>query len=108
MPLLLVYGTLKRDKSNHRKLGLSEFVGEATTAQHYLLLQAPNIHYPFLLDIPVAPITGELYEVSDTDLPNIDSFEGHPHFFQRRSIKLADGREAFVYFYKQLYHISTF
>lgn len=108
MPLLLVYGTLKRDKSNHRKLGLSEFVGEATTAQPYLLLQAPNIHYPFLLDIPVAPITGELYEVSDTDLPNIDSFEGHPHFFQRRSIKLTDGREAFVYFYKQLYHISTF
>ena len=108
MPLLLVYGTLKRDKSNHRKLGLSKFVGEATTAQSYLLLQDSNIHYPFLLDIPVAPITGELYEVSDIKLQYIDAFEGHPHFFERRPIKLTDGREAFTYFYKQLYPISTF
>lgn len=108
MPLLLVYGTLKRDKSNHYKLRLSEFVGEATTSQPYLLLQDSDIYYPFLLDIPVAPVTGELYEVSDTNLQNIDSFEGHPHFFERRPIKLTDGREAFAYFYKQLYPISTF
>ena len=108
MPLLLAYGTLKRDKPNHYKLRLSEFVGEATTSQSYLLLQDSNIHYPFLLDIPVAPITGELYEVSDIKLPYIDAFEGHPHFFERRPIKLTDGREAFAYFYKQLYPISTF
>ena len=108
MPLLLVYGTLKRDKSNHRKLGLSEFIGEATTAQPYLILQDSNIHYPFLLDIPVAPITGELYKVSDTTITEIDRFEGHPHFFERRLIKLIDRREAFTYFYKQLYPITTF
>ena len=108
MPLLLVYGTLKRDKSNHRKLGLSEFVGEATTAQPYLLLQDSNIHYPFLIDIPVAPITGELYEVSDTLITQLDCFEGHPHFFERRPVQLTDGREAFTYFYKQLNPITTF
>ena len=108
MPLLLVYGTLKRDKSNHRKLGISEFVGEATTAQPYLLLQDSNIHYPFLIDIPVAPFTGELYEVSDTLITQLDCFEGHPHLFERRSIQLIDGREAFTYFYKQLNPITTF
>lgn len=108
MPLLLVYGTLKRDRTNHRKLGLSEYLGEATTADNYLLLQEPHTSYPFLLDIPVIPITGELYEVSDIKLPYLDAFEGHPNFFERRQVKLTDGREAFCYFFKQLYQISEF
>ena len=108
MSLLLVYGTLKRDKSDHRELGLSEYLGNATTADNYLLLQDASIHYPFLLDIPVAPITGELYEVSDSLLQHLDIFEGHPNYFERRSVQLQDGREAWCYFFRKLFQISEF
>ena len=106
--LLFVYGTLKRDHGANHKLAMADYLGDVTTANPYLLLQAHNRHFPYLLDIPVQPITGELYELDQTHLDDLDRYKGHPDFFKRQLIPLSDGREAWCYFYQNLTHIQEF
>ena len=106
--LLFVYGTLKRDHGANYMLSMADYLGEATTANSYLLLKDINYTYPFLLNIPVQPITGELYELDQTQLDRIDAYEGHPDLFKRQIIPLSDGRQAWCYFYTELTQIQDF
>lgn len=106
--LLFVYGTLKQNYSSHSKLKGSKYLGEATTANPYLLLQSTTKQFPFLVSVPVAPITGELYEINDSTLRSLDFYEGHPDYFKRILIPLTNNEEAWCYFYTQLLPITTF
>ena len=106
--LLFVYGTLKRDYGANYQLSMATYLGDVTTANPYLLLQDHSKHFPYLLDIPVEPITGELYELDQTQLDHIDAYEGHPDFFRRQLIPLSDGRQAWCYFYTELTQIQDF
>lgn len=105
---LFVYGTLKQDYTGHYIIKTSKYLGKATTANPYLLLQDTEKPFPLLIEVPVAPITGELYEINPSLLPSLDLYEGHPNYFRRKLIPLSNGEEAWCYFYTQLIPISEF
>lgn len=105
---LFVYGTLKQNYDANYHLRTSLFVGKAVTASKYLLCKDKNHSYPYLLNIPVEQITGELYEVDENTLNSIDKYEDHPHLFKRELIALQDGDTAWCYFYPAITQISEF
>jgi gamma-glutamylcyclotransferase (GGCT)/AIG2-like uncharacterized protein YtfP len=97
---LFLYGTLKRGARNHHYLGGGTFLGVATTMPAYRLYDLGP--YPALVEEPGTGIavSGELWEVLAALVMELDSFEGVPTLFERRSITLAhDAGPAHAYFY---------
>ncbi|XP_026480866.1 putative gamma-glutamylcyclotransferase CG2811 [Ctenocephalides felis] len=91
---VFVYGTLKKGEPNHHwltdiKNGAANFVSRATTNDKYPLVIATRYNIPFLLDKPGEGynVSGEIYEVDDKMLSNLDVLEDHPNLYVR---ELAD------------------
>lgn len=97
---LFVYGTLKRDFSNHYLLEDQEYVGKAETWNNYIMLRhgIPYVYeaskayrgdegYPLEL-IKGSMIQGEFYKVDDEALARIDQLEGHPSWYCRKQINI--------------------
>lgn len=100
--LLFVYGTLKEGFYNHdRYLGGSKStsLGSAFTSNDYTLyIEA----LPFMVEESSdAPVEGELYEIDDATLAEIDDLEGHPYAYRRQKIRVTnvDGEEKLCYAY---------
>ncbi len=103
MPLVFVYGTLMRAGANHRVLARlgGRFVDEARTAEPRTLVDLGP--YPALLPT-TAPATtcviGEVWEVDDSALRELDAFEGVPDLYTRERLAIvtdSETREAFTY-----------
>lgn len=99
---LWVYGTLKRGGRLHDAMKGATFLGEYRTVGGYLLVRLES--YPGLIRHARgemdSSVVGELYEVPEGLLENLDRIEGAPHLFRRESIDLeglADPAEAYVY-----------
>jgi gamma-glutamylcyclotransferase (GGCT)/AIG2-like uncharacterized protein YtfP len=86
--LIFVYGTLRRGEHNHPQLGPAQYLGEAWTAPSYELVDMG--HYPALLEAGHDAIRGELYDVPESWLRNLDAFEEVPMLYERKPIALAD------------------
>jgi len=94
MPALekvFVYGTLKRGEPNHNWLtkarnGTSRMLSKGTTVEKYPLVIATKYNIPFLIDAPTIGhnVEGEVYEVDNEMLKNLDILEDHPIFYTRR------------------------
>ena len=95
--LVFVYGSLKEGFHNHRLLRKNEAMGlgAATTANPALMLAGPG--YPFLIDPEghaadlgdfVGRVRGELYEVDDELLADLDRLEGHPEYYRRKEVEI--------------------
>lgn len=100
---VFVYGTLKRGFGNHGYLQSARFIATGRTKNKYALYVAG---IPFVVkDNPVSNIFGEIYEVDDATLAEIDSLEGHPHFYERQLVPIiADDEDqtsvvSWLYFY---------
>ena len=98
---VFVYGTLRKGLAWHSLIKNSEFIGEAKTKDKYCLY-AENI--PFLFkDEEVSKIKGEVYEVDELTLKNLDKLEGHPNWYYREEVSIILNTEkeiiAWVYFY---------
>ena len=104
---VFVYGSLLPSLPNHdRYLSTSKLLGfTATAAADYLLVdsdarQGGVGHFPYALDNvqeSTVKLVGMLYEVSDETLARLDMLEGHPNFYRRKKIALADGSDAIAY-----------
>lgn len=85
MTKVFVYGTLKRAYHNNRYLKGSRFLGEALTVDNFDML---DVGFPVLLpqrgDVAY-PVKGELYEIDDTTLKNLDRLEGEGRMYQRQT-----------------------
>jgi gamma-glutamylcyclotransferase (GGCT)/AIG2-like uncharacterized protein YtfP len=90
MPLVFVYGTLKRGDCRHRFLAGSKFVGLATTGPGYRLFHLGE--YPAMVEDPTGgQIEGEVFDVSDTTLKLLDEVEGVADtLYVRKPIPLVD------------------
>jgi gamma-glutamylcyclotransferase (GGCT)/AIG2-like uncharacterized protein YtfP len=106
MPLLFAYGTLRRGGGNDGFVAGGTFLGTVQTRDSYTLL-CENLEFcPYLTGAPLPgvdrePVTGDLFEVSEFDLAKIDQLEGHPTWYERRSLTLKDGRMAWAYFIQE-------
>lgn len=91
MPLIFVYGTLKRGCKNHRQLDGQRFVGEARTGPGWVMYHLGA--YPGMVsaDGEANGVAGELWEVTAEALARLDQFEGVPEGLYRRGrIALAE------------------
>jgi gamma-glutamylaminecyclotransferase len=102
---LFLYGTLMRLGANHAVLvGCgARFVGEARTASPRTLVDLGP--YPALLAEDEARdrgvVHGEMFEVDEAALAELDEFEGCPTLYRREAIEVVIGKDtrerAFTY-----------
>ena len=100
---LFVYGTLKRSFSNHHLLENSQFLGTGYTRTKYAMYTSG---IPFVVKAEeVSHIYGELYQVDDTTLKQLDWLEGHPNWYCREQVEIVSASEqtvsAWLYFYPE-------
>jgi len=79
--IVFVYGTLQQGCSNHVLLSGARFLGEAATAEDFVMRTLVDDHgrrgIPFVgRDLPVGPVHGEVYAVDDRTLMQLDRLEG--------------------------------
>lgn len=105
---LFVYGTLKKGFHNHDYYlgeGKSRFLGDAVTDSSFTLyIEA----LPFLVrEASDGPVEGELYEIDEDTLYEIDGLEGHPRVYKREFVTVydKDGNEVecFAYLYPNVF-----
>lgn len=94
--LVFVYGTLMRGERYHMHLAPASFAGETKTAAAFELFDLGP--YPAMVAGQTS-VTGELYRVDQVTLATLDELEGHPTYYSRRTIALADGRRAIAYLF---------
>lgn len=91
MKVVFVYGTLKKNQSNHRLLNNAKFIGEATTIDKFVLVDFGS--FPTLAkpekNMTGYSIHGEVYELNNFD--RLDQLEGfykvdHPDNYYNRDI----------------------
>ena len=98
------YGTLKRNQSNHDLLAGSRFISKAVTVQAYGFYLGPDEQstehssIPYLFEHQsegdqAVKVCGEVWEVDEFTLKQLDQLEGHPDWYQRvqTSVKLDSG-----------------
>lgn len=97
---VFVYGTLKRDEPNHYWLlkqgsGIARFAGKGNTVTRFPLLVASQFNLPLLLNKPGVgnSIAGEVYDVDDAMLANLDVLEYYPTIYDRQQheVLMEDG-----------------
>jgi gamma-glutamylcyclotransferase (GGCT)/AIG2-like uncharacterized protein YtfP len=91
--LIFVYGSLKTGASEHWKMDGAKLVGPAETAPHYRLKEFPG--FTGLTPGGGESIKGEVYEVDDRKLTELDVWEYQ--IYRRDVLQLADGRQVFGY-----------
>ncbi len=115
--LVFVYGSLKKGFHNYGIMfahGEPDDMGDAVTVQPYLMLSAGP--FPYLVDPEalsadheacvsdvIGKVQGELYEVDDATLADLDRLESHPDFYRREQVAVQpedhpDAVNAWVYF----------
>lgn len=87
---VFVYGTLKRSEPNHCWLnrsenGFAKFLGTGSTIEKFPLVIGTRYNIPFLLDKRGIGnhVQGEVYEIDDNMLGNLDILEDYPTFYDR-------------------------
>ncbi len=93
--LVFVYGTLRQGESNHGLLGGRVPRRVVCTRAAWELVDLGA--FPALLPGGTTAVLGEVYEVDDDTLAELDILEGHPDYYQRQVIALDDGTVAHAY-----------
>jgi gamma-glutamylaminecyclotransferase len=91
---IFVYGSLLSGLQNHRLLAGAPLVEAFTEAAFSLFDLGP---FPAMVDGGASVIRGEVYTVDDETLSRLDRLEGHPRFYRRTPITLADGGRVETY-----------
>jgi len=93
VPKVFVYGSLKRGQSNAFMMEGAQFVAPARSVQCWRLVALP--HYPALVrEEGPCRITGEVWEVPETMMAELDRFEEVPVLYTRQEIEVElEGQE---------------
>lgn len=99
MARVLVYGSLLTGLHNHGRLEGSRLIGPARTAEHaFLMIDMGRFPGVIVAAGPArAQVVGEVYEVDGPTLASLDALEGHPHFYRREEVRLANRTWAWMY-----------
>ena len=105
---LFVYGSLRKGLPNNRKLDTSKYLGIYKTESEYYMIGLKSNAYPYVVKEQIhdtlekTQITGELYEITDEKLKELDVLEGHPYSYTRNVIDVYNvdtnkHKKAFIY-----------
>ncbi|MCS7022929.1 MAG: gamma-glutamylcyclotransferase [Gemmataceae bacterium] len=103
MPLLFVYGSLRRGQENHALLADQRFVADAVTQRRYCLARCGD----YLALVPVQDeqlaiaVPGEVWDVTPARLATLDAFEEVPDVYVRQPVLLEGNWPAEVHAYFQ-------
>ena len=95
MTRVFVHGSLLSGERNHGWLDGAHFLRTALTRPEFTLHDLGS--FPGLVAGGTTPVWGEVYEVGPQVLAGLDRLEGHPRFYRRTPITLADGMEVETY-----------
>lgn len=101
MSILFVYGTLKRNMRSHHILANHKvsFLRESSTQPKYHLYNLGWFPGMVIDEDVDGGVKGELYEVTDDCIKQLDVYEGIPNLFDRKEIELEDSSKAISYLY---------
>jgi len=110
MPKVFVYGTLRKNERNHHYLVNAKRLAEQ--AWTYGELHETSFDFPVLLRNEHKKVYGELYELSDEQLMNIDRLEGYHEdetnqLYDRQLVRIytdLDEHDAYVYVKGRAFH----
>jgi gamma-glutamylcyclotransferase (GGCT)/AIG2-like uncharacterized protein YtfP len=87
--LLFVYGTLKKNQRNNHILTTNNgvLIDECISIKKYPMYNS-KYQFPFLINKPEFgfQIKGELWDVPENKIKNIDKFEDVPHLYYKENI----------------------
>lgn len=103
---VFVYGTLRKGGSNHFRMHGAEFVGKGTVeGAIYRIDTNPQLVFPALKLDNGGCVMGEVYRVSETQLKDLDAFEGiserneEPYEYRRvmTSVEMESGEQTYAW-----------
>lgn len=95
MTRVFVYGTLLSGLGNHGILSTSAFVRASRSEPRFTMVDLGA--FPGIVEGGSTAIVGELYDVGHATLARLDRLEGHPRFYERKTIALDDGSAVAAY-----------
>ena len=97
---VFVYGTLMRGQRAHKFLDGARYVGEYSLSG-YLMYNCGS--FPGIKKTDNGYVIGEVYEITDEFLPELDMYEGEGSLYEREIVWVKKGSEslrAYVYVYR--------
>jgi gamma-glutamylcyclotransferase (GGCT)/AIG2-like uncharacterized protein YtfP len=96
---IFVYGSLKKGFSRHDLIEGSTLICRTRTKDHFAMVDLH--HFPGVIkEQSVSPIYGEVYDITDNLLDDLDDYEGD--WYCREQVKLEAGFTAWMYFLKNI------
>jgi len=97
---VFTYGTLKQGFGNHRLLETSKYISTTTTTEKYFM--GSYSAFPIVIENNADyNIVGEVYEVSDDTMYQLDLLEGNGTLYQRKTVRVKDfDKLVWIYFIK--------
>jgi gamma-glutamylcyclotransferase (GGCT)/AIG2-like uncharacterized protein YtfP len=87
MPIIFVYGSLKKNKKLHFYLQKASFLGSAKTCKKFPMVLSKSGWYPYLIEKQGSYfIKGEVYKISHRLLKKLDRVEEVPFYYYRKKI----------------------
>ena len=83
---VFVYGTLLSGEPNHHLLHGQPLVGEARTEARFDLVSLGG--FPAMVPGGEVAVRGEVYDVDEETLADLDRLEGYPGFYTREPVEL--------------------
>ena len=98
MHFVFVYGTLKKGFINHILLSRYNAVyhGKHYTSNEFSLYKCSS-NLPYAVKETGSGVKGEVYQVNDKCLEDLDMLEGHPNWYKREIISIPDIGECWIY-----------
>ena len=91
---VFVFGTLKQGFPNHQRNRGRRLEGRYRSLEAYPLLLVGERHSPWLVDVPGEgrPVYGEVYELEDAELAEMDLLEriDQPDGYRRKALLVID------------------
>ena len=99
---LFVYGSMKKDFINHNRLINEKFIGNAISKNKYNMYPDSLYLFPYAIENEkIHHLKGELYILENSNIKDIDLFEGVPDFYYRKLIPVICNEveiNAYIYF----------
>ena len=92
---VFVYGTLRAGEPTHYLLDHHAIVRCACNEPTFELVSLGA--FPAMVAGGATAVVGEVYDVDAVTLAALDRIEGHPRFYERRTVRLEDGDEVAAY-----------